>query len=708
MAKNGNVSNTAPDNLPEVNLKELYAAVSAVNDAVIITDSLGRIIFVNREFEKQSGWTLAEVCNSTPRILRSGHHSSDEYSGMWATILEGKCWRGRMLNRRKPDISGEHSDVQYYWVDSTISPYFADDGALKGFVTVQKDVSELVQAEEIMRQQYEGSQLRAAVAAVLTEDLSLRERCEKVLPLLLDYVGKDSRQSGGILQFDDVAHLLKPLVVIGEEPCCIASVDGSIPLGECVCGTAALSGEMVISDVSSDVAVCNQDISIDNSFGYCVVPMMYGGTCQGVFYLRCLIDARRADEKVKTYKTIAEMLAMAFAKERAIAVTLEAQKKAEEASRVKSEFLANMSHEIRTPMNGIIGTANFLMESELSDETRDLVHDIQSSATMLLGIINNILDISKIESGRMELNRVQFNLPDLLHQVMAVVKVAALEKNVSVILYSEGIPEIVVGDDLRLRQVLINLLANALKFTVVDGAILLRVVLQQQTNDLLMLEFSVTDSGIGIQSEKQKQIFQPFRQADNSITRKFGGTGLGLSISQNLVEMMGGELLLASKPEVGSVFYFTLPLGRVALLKETAENTASEKGASSEGSALQLRILLVEDNKVNEKLASRYLGKMGCQVTVARNGAEAVSYFPSRASEFDLVLMDCQMPVMSGYDATRMIRDFERNTQSHMRIIAMTANAMEGDRERCLAAGMDDYIGKPIDWAIFRKMLLSL
>lgn len=390
----------------------------------------------------------------------------------------------------------------------------------------------------------------------------------------------------------------------------------------------------------------------------------------------------------------------------------EAKKQAEQADRLKSAFLANMSHEIRTPMNAVMGYTDLLLQSNPSAEHIEYLHTIKNSGSMLLTLINDILDVSKIEAGQLNIDQIPFSLSQTLEIIESCATMLLQKKASAIKLKSEtdnNINDFIIGDPVRLQQILNNLISNAIKFTesgIIEYKVRLKKIPGKNDSEIQKLEFCISDTGRGIPIEKQQQIFNPFEQVDPNDSKREGGTGLGLAICKRLVLLMGGEIWLESSigMDHGSSFYFTIPyIPSTSIgIKSTVQSNENLQQKFSG------KILLVEDHLVNRLLAERFLEKMGYQIEFAENGADALDKFKSNPS-IGLVLMDMFLPDIHGLEVTAKIREYEKleNVKKRVPIIALTAEAMAGEKERCLNAGCDDYLTKPIDQKILRETIMN-
>ncbi len=378
----------------------------------------------------------------------------------------------------------------------------------------------------------------------------------------------------------------------------------------------------------------------------------------------------------------------------------EAKEKAEESTKLKEAFLANMSHEIRTPMNAIIGFSDILSKGNLEEKEMEYVRTIKTAGENLLTIINDILDISKIEAGMMTFEEHTFSVKDIFKSLSVMLMGKAKEKDLELeFVCGPYVPESLLGDPTRLTQIIINLAGNAIKFTQ-KGKILVTARVNQDVHDSVMLEFSVKDTGIGISTDKLEHIFERFRQAESHITRKYGGTGLGLSIAKQLVELQGGKLSVESVFKEGSVFSFSIPYKKSVEVVHTAEAVGEKFNMEA---LTNLKILLVEDNQLNVKLILSLFSEYKLNLQVAENGSVGIEKL--KEHDFDIILMDMEMPVMNGYEAATIIRN---DLKYKIPIIAMTAHAMAGEKERCLSLGMNDYISKPINANLLFEKIYDL
>ena len=615
------------------------------------TDRTGQIIYANDRFLEISGYTRAELMGANHRLLNSGVHPREMFEDLWRTIASGKVWKGEVCNR--------HKSGHLYWVNATIVPFLDEGGRPYQYFSIRTDITPLKQAQRELQQ--------------TVSDLGERVKEWTCLNAVTQALQEDEQTDEAVLQ--RVANLIPPGWLDPEHTC------ARVRCGSHECTSSGFQE-----------APWRQVAEVQQS-GHAVLIE--------VFRQRQVRDAEAfLPEEQRLLDSIAMQIGQAMARRQAQRDLHLARDAAQAASLAKGEFLANMSHEIRTPMNGIIGMSQLALEAPGEPERVEHIQVVKQSAESLLEILNDILDFSKIEAGKMAIEQLRFNLREAVQLGLHALQLRAREKGLTLRWdVAPGVPTHVVGDPTRLRQVLVNLVGNGIKFTD-HGEVRLTIRLAE-AGEPAGLCFSVTDTGIGIPQAKLAHIFEAFSQADTSTTRQYGGTGLGLTITQRLVTLMGGTLQVASREGQGTRFDVALPLVLVPDT-ETAMQVPAPGAPAPPAAVVQpsgaapLRVLLVEDHPVNQKLATHLLQRWGNVVTLACNGQEALDAIAEQA-RFDVVLMDMQMPVMDGLEATRRIRALEAERGGAvLPIIAMTANAMSGDRDECLAAGMNDYLSKPM------------
>jgi len=648
--------------------EELEALLSGSPAAIAVFDQNMRYVRASRR------WMSDYRLDGQEIVGRSHYDVFPEVPEHWRRI-HARCLQGH--SERCDEDPFDRSDGTRIWLKWEVRPWWQDDGAIGGLVMLTEDITARKTAEgELARIQ---STLQIAIDAMpqrvfwkdlrgqylgcnqgFATDAGLRSPAELIGLTDYDLVWKDHADQ---YRADDKAVLSS--------------------------GRARINFEEGFTTPDGERWVRTSKIPLRDAQG-----QVFG--CLGVFQDITEECARRDELR-------------------------NARDAAEKASRIKSEFLANMSHELRTPMHGILGMVELVLESHLGQDQRECLNAVQASAKVLLHIINDILDLSKIEAGKLQLSPEPFQLSAFLNSSLRLLESSAKAKGQQFILeVVPGTPEYWRGDQVRLAQILTNLVGNAVKFTPDDGKVTVRASVRDEAirtskpNCLVepsrrILVLDVADTGIGISKLKQVSIFDAFTQADGATTKQFGGTGLGLTITRQLAELMGGRISVVSDLGRGSTFTCACNLEQLTAEEFHAEAFVQPQAGDpcTDFATEPLEILLVEDNPVNQLIAQRLLEREGARVTLANHGWEALELLDREGlhSRFDLVLMDCLMPVMNGWDATRAIREREENGQSRLTVMALTASVMESDRQQCLASGMDGVLAKPIEREHLRQVL---
>jgi PAS domain S-box-containing protein len=641
---------------------------NSVPDFVAILDAEHRIVRANRAMAERLGVTTEQCAGLRCYEAVHGTTEPPDFCPHTQTCRD-QCEHTAEVH--EPRLGGD------FLVSTT--PRFDDQGQLVGAVHVARDITDRKRAEdrarlfsEITSQLLSSDQPQQIVESLCRKVMAYLD-CHAFFNFLTD-------EQSGRLHLNACAGI--PVETARE----IEWLD----LGAAVCGCVARDGCRIVAEHIQTTPDPRTDLI--RGFGiqaYACHPLLNQSQVIGTLSFGSRTKTAFAEDELRLMKAVADHVAIAMQRVRLLESMERSARAAAAANEAKGRFLANMSHELRTPMNAILGMIDVATQKAAHPIAKDCLQTAKEAGDLLLSLLNDLLDSSKIEAGKLELESAPFSLRHMLDQITRVLAVRAGEKGLHFYCrMPDGMPDALVGDQTRVQQVLINLAGNAIKFTE-RGEVEVSARTLAQDGEA-WLEFAVRDTGIGIPPADVERIFHPFAQADVSTTRRFGGTGLGLSICSSLVGMMGGRIWVESEVGKGSTFHFTV---RLPLATEPLAESETPFGVSTAPLA-NLRILLVEDNPANQTLAAYILEERGHAVEIAGDGQQAIRL--TRQNRYDVILMDVQMPGMDGLEATKAIRA-QGDGPRRVPIIAMTAHALKGDRERCLAAGMDAYLSKPID-----------
>jgi PAS domain S-box-containing protein len=622
---------------------------------VAITDEKGIINYANDNFSKVSKYSIEELLGKDHRILNSGFHPAEFMAELWNTIRSGKIWKGEIKNKAK--------DGSFYWVDTTIVPFVDSNGKIYQYVAVRADIT-----SKKLAAQYSRSIIEASLDPLFS-----------ISP------------SGKITDVNNAS-----VNMTGVERDKLIGTDFFIYFTE---PTKAFEG---YKEVFSNGFITNYPLVLKD---HKLTDVLLNGSVyrdEQENVMGVVIVARDVTEEKRFANELLE--AKLFA-ELATEIAEEAKKKAEKAAVIandavksKQQFLSNMSHEIRTPLNAIIGFTKVVLKTELTGKQKEYLNAIKVSGDALIVLINDILDLAKVDAGKMTFEKAPFKLEVSIFSMLHLFEPKINEKNLQLLReYDKSIPEVLLGDSIRLHQIIINLLSNAVKFTH-KGSIKIKVELVEESVEDAIVRFSVIDTGIGIPENKLEKIFENFQQASSATSRVFGGTGLGLAIVKQLVESQGGTISVKSELLEGSTFSFTLKF-----LKSQRELELEVVSVDLDTEIKNIKVLVVEDIALNQLLMKTLLDDFGFERDIASNGKIAIEKLKEKS--YDIILMDLQMPEMNGFEATEYIRKI---MNSKIPIIALTADVTTVDLEKCKEVGMDDYMAKPVDEKVLYSKIIGL
>lgn len=638
-------------------LNMYYKIVEQSPLPIILTDLDANIRYVNPKFTDLTGYEYEEVLGKRISLLKSGKVSDETYKQLWNTITTGNTWKGEFYNKKK--------DGNFYWERAIITPAINREGKAYQYIAIKEDITEIKKMNQALEDIRNDLEVSKALLLESEKNLKDAQRTSKIAQWQHDYI------TGEITWTDMIYEILE------------INDSNKITSHDYILNILHPGDKTSVADLYEE--------SLKNKKSYEIIYRIILGDGKIKWIMeKANIFSNDKGEISKIIGIIQDITELKTAEENLKKETERANKLrilAENSNKAKSDFLATISHEIRTPMNAILGFSKLILESNLSEIQKNYVEKIEISAKSLLGIINNILEISKVESDKLEIENVPFNLNEIIDSVIKIASYAAEEKKLTLIKNIEKeVPLHLIGDKTKLQHILANIVNNAVKFTS-KGSVEINVTIIENLLNKCKLMFTIIDTGIGIPPSQLENIFEPFTQAEMSISRMYGGTGLGLTISKKMTELLGGKIYLESIKDEGSTFYIILPFDKQAKSKDSCLIECSDYQHLKE-----LSVLVVEDNDINSELMVNILEKYGIMTEVAENGVQALKKLEE--VKFDIILMDISMPIMDGYKTTKEIR---KRYGFSVPIIAMTANVFETDINKSLNSGMNDHIGKPID-----------